>query len=165
MSGRLPQQLSGHFTFRSTKRSGPTAGQESSMGKVLEFKRVKKAVKELNTLDIQADGIGSYIDAVMNDYSLTVANRHWILQNMLMDIDDELAGYSKELEVAEKKLDTLVKSAEKEIAAAYSDFNAHVGGMAHAVRNLTMSAPRQGILKQSADTAADDTLDQQTNPL
>lgn len=134
------------------------------MGKVLEFKPLKKEVTELDGFDIQTDGIGSYIDAVMNDYSLTVANRHWILQNMLMDIDDELAGYSKELEVAERKLDTLVKSAEKEIAAAYRDFNAHVGGLTHAVRTLTMSAPRLSLLKQTDDIAAADTSDQQTNP-
>jgi hypothetical protein len=134
------------------------------MGKVLEFKRVEKEVKDLQYFDIETDGIGQYIEAVMNDYSLTVANRHWILQNMLMDMDDQLAGYSRELNEAEKKLDTLVQAAEQEIAAAYSEFYAHVGGLTQAVKNLTMGAPRRSLLQESGKLVALVPPDQQTRP-
>ena len=113
------------------------------MAKILAFKRVQRQAAQTPVpMDKEAGDFEGYVSSVLNDYALTVANRHWILQNMLMDIDDQLDGYKKELEEAEKKLDTLVQSAELEIAAAYSEFNAHVGGMTRAVKKLTMSAPR-----------------------
>ena len=61
-----------------------------------------------------------------------------------MNIDEQLETYRKELELAENKLDALVKSAEQEIATAYHEFNAHLGAMTSAVRKLTAAAPRGG---------------------
>lgn len=131
------------------------------MAKILQFKRVKTEVEEPTKIDHEVDHIEGYLSAVIENYSLTVANRHWILENMLMDICDQLEGYKKELEEAEKRLDTLVKMAEKEIEAAYCEFNAHVGDMTHAVKKLIMSSSRQSV---SADTSAANTTDHQTSP-
>ena len=125
------------------------------MAKILEFRRIIKDVEELHKSPVAADEIEDYISAVINDYSLTVANRHWLLDNMLMDIDDQLDDYKKELEEAERKLDTLVKSAEREIEAAYREFNSHVDGMTHAVKKLTCSAPRQSLTKKAAEIATE----------
>ena len=138
-----------------------TVGQELGMAKILQFKRMKKEVEELTKVDHKVDDIEGYVSAVIENYSLTVANRHWILENMLMDIDDQLEGYKKELEEAEKRLDTMVRLAEKEIEAAYCEFNAHVGGMTHAVKKLIIGSSRQSV---PANNSAANTTDHQTNP-
>ncbi len=134
------------------------------MAKILEFKRrVKQQIETPTVVDQDVDGIGEYINSVISDYSLTVANRHWLLENMLMDIDDRLEGYKKELEEAEKKLTALVDCAEKEIIAAYSEFNAHVGGMTRAVKKLTLSSARQSA-SQSQDADPSRFPDHQAGP-
>jgi phage-related protein len=134
------------------------------MAKILEFRRVaKQEVQKMHEIHVDADDSADDISAVINDYSLTPANRRWILENMLMDIDDQLEAYKKELKKAERKLETLVKAAEKEIAAAYSEFNAHVGGMTHVVKKLTSNSSRQSGSNQAANIAAN-TPDQQTSP-
>lgn len=107
------------------------------MGKVLEFRRVKQEVKKPQEILLEMDDLEEGIAAILNDYSLTPANRRWILENMLMDIDEQLEEYKRELERAEKKLDKLVESAETDIVAAYAEFEAHVRGMTHAVEKLT----------------------------
>jgi protein subunit release factor A len=134
---------------------------ESGMAKILEFKRVKREAEKLEEIEVETDDVARYIDTVMNNYSLTVSNRHWILENMLMDIDDRLEEYRKELEKAEQKLETLVKSAEAQITEAYTEFTAQVGGMTRAVRKLTGLPARQDFLKNTAGAATANT-DQQT---
>ena len=119
------------------------------MAKILEFRRVKQEVKKTHEPALEADDLENEIWAIMNDYSLTPANRRWILENMLMDMDDQLEEYKKELERAERKLHTVVKAAEKEIATAYNEFDAHVQGMTRAVRRLT----RTRRVQQSADAS------------
>ena len=113
------------------------------MGKVLPFKRVKQEVKALKEPALDARRFDDDISAILNDYSLTPSNRHWILENMLMNIDEQLEEYKNELERAERKLEALVKSAETEIAAAYNDFETHVQGMTKAVRKLTRASSRE----------------------
>jgi hypothetical protein len=113
------------------------------MGKVLPFKRVKPEVKALKEPALDGYRFDDDISAIINDYSLTPSNRHWILENMLMNIDEQLEEYKKELERAEKKLEALVKSAETDIATAYNEFESHVLGMTKAVRKLTRASARE----------------------
>lgn len=123
------------------------------MAKILPFRRVKpEAKKQYEVLDIP--NLAEDISAIMNDYSLTPANRHWILENMLMNIDEQLEEYKKELERAERKLDALVKSAEKDIIKAYSEFDTHVSRMTQAVRKLTRGPSRQSRNPKGADAPA-----------
>lgn len=133
------------------------------MAKILEFKRVARKVETPDATKVKAGDVEDDISAVLNDFSLTPANRRWILENMLMDMDDQLVHYTRELEKAEKRLETLVKSAEKEIAAAYSEYTSQVEGMTRAVKKLTKSSSRQTGPDQSADAAAG-TPDNQTTP-
>jgi len=107
------------------------------MGKVLQFKRVKQEAPSQREAGVQMPDFEDDISAVINDHSLTAANRHWILENMLMNIDDRLEEYKRELEKAEIRLNELVNSAQGDIAQAYRDFEAHVSGMTRAVRKLT----------------------------
>ena len=125
------------------------------MGKVLEFRRVKQEIKKAKEIKAAADDVEDEISDILNDGSLTAANRRWILENMLMNIDDQLEEYKKELEQAELKLDTLVQAAEKEIALAYSEFNDHVGGMTRAVKKLTRNSSQQSRPTPGADQAAE----------
>jgi predicted phage tail protein len=116
------------------------AGQESGMGKILEFRRVKQEAKLLQEMledAVDAETFERDIDAIMNDYSLTPANRRWLLENMLMDIDEKLEAYKQELQKAETKLETVVSAAEREIETAYRDFDRHVRGMTKEVKQLT----------------------------
>jgi rubrerythrin len=113
------------------------------MGKVLPFTRVKPEVKALKKPAVDALRFDDDISAIINDYSLTPSNRHWILENMLMNIDEQLEEYKKELERAERKLEALVKSAETEIATAYNEFETHVQGMTKAVRKLTWASSQE----------------------
>jgi predicted phage tail protein len=113
--------------------------QEYCMAKILEFKRVKRKVEKTYREMWLSDDLEADVDAIMNDFSLTPANRRWILESMLMDIDDRLQEYKRELQRAERKLNSMVKTAEKEIVAAYSDFEHSVRGMTQAVQKLTQS--------------------------
>lgn len=113
------------------------------MGKVLPFKRVKQEVEALKEPAVDARRFDDDINAILNDYSLTPSNRHWILENMLMNIDEQLEEYKKELERAERKLEALVKSAEAEIASAFNEFESHLQGMTKEVRKLTRASSRE----------------------
>jgi transcriptional regulator with PAS, ATPase and Fis domain len=107
------------------------------MAKILEFRRVKQEKKAQQEPVLKRDHLEEDVQAIMNDYSLTPANRRWILENMLMEIDEQLEAYKKELEQAERRLERVVKSAEHEIVAAYSEFEVHVKDMTKAVDRLT----------------------------
>ena len=114
------------------------------MAKILPFIRRKQEAKKLIEPTSDFPHAGDDISAILNDYSLTPANRHWILENMLMNIDDQLEEYKRELERAERKLNALVQSAEKDIVKAYSEFETHVLGITQEVKKLTRASTRPG---------------------
>ena len=107
------------------------------MGKVLEFKKITRKIKELHQIQTLLEDVDDDISAIVNDYSLTPANRRWLLENMLMDIDDKLEQYKRELDQAERKLELLVKASEKEIEAAYNEYIARVTSLTVSVKNAT----------------------------
>jgi hypothetical protein len=118
------------------------------MAKILEFKR-KQEVQKPRHVSVESDDLEDEINAIMSDYSLPPANRRWLLENMLAEIEEQLEEYKQGLESAETKLDTLVKSAETDIVAAYADFEAQVRGMTRAVEKLTKR--RRSRQQQVAD--------------
>jgi len=107
------------------------------MAKILQFKRATQAVATTSEANALLEDVEDDISAIVNDYSLTSANRRWLLENMLMNIDDKLEEYKRELDRAERKLESLAQSGEKEIEAAYNEYIACVTDMTHSVRNLT----------------------------
>lgn len=128
------------------------------MGKVLEFRRVKQQVEVKHEPVVEVDELEEDIIAIMNDYSLTPFNRRWILENMLMEMDEQLDEYKKELEAAEIKLDRVVKAAELEIIAAYGEFEKQVTDMTRAVKKLTRR--RRSRSGEAAGQALMDTPEQ-----
>ena len=128
------------------------------MAKILAFSRSKKERVEVETAAtttlVAAAVAEDEISAVLNDYSLSPSNRRWILENMLMNIDDQLEAYKKELEKAESKLDALVQTAEQEIALAYREFETQVRGMTYAVRKLTGTSAHDGESNATAGGSA-----------
>lgn len=124
------------------------------MAKILVFNRVARQTVKTGETKCAPAEVEDDISAVVNDYSLTPANRRWILENMLMNIDEQLEQYKKELEKAERKLDALVKAAEEDISAAYSEFHARVGGMTDAVTKLTRASRSTGSTKGAATAAS-----------
>lgn len=121
------------------------------MAKILEFRRVKQQPKATQVTAAYSDHLEDDINAIMNDYSLTPANRRWLLENMLMDIDEQLENYRRELERAETKLATVVHAAENEIEKAYREFDAYVRGMTDAVERLTGRRQRSRMRDGDAD--------------
>jgi CBS-domain-containing membrane protein len=107
------------------------------MGKVLEFKKVARKIKELHQIQTIREDVDDDISTIVNDHSLTPSNRRWLLENMLMDIDEKLEEYKLELDLAERKLEALVRSSEKEIAAAYKEYIARVMSLTVSVKSLT----------------------------
>lgn len=107
------------------------------MGKIISFEKMRQAIRKRREAEAHLQNTEDDITAILNDYSLSPANRRWKLENMLMDVDEQLEQYRKELETAERKLNALVASAEGEIARAYGEFEAKVRGMTVAVRKLT----------------------------
>ena len=112
------------------------------MAKILPFRRTKKEANQKIESVIDKAYMDHDISAILNDYSLTPANRHWILENMLMNIDDQLEEHKRELERAERKLEALVRSAEMEIIQAYSEFERSVRGITQEVKKLTRASSR-----------------------
>jgi len=113
------------------------------MAKIISFQKMKQAIQirkdtEQLTRDAEDD-----ISSILNDYSLTPAHRRWKLENMLMNVDEQLEQYRKELEAAERRLNAVVASAENDIARAYGEFGARVRGMTRAVQKLTGASARQ----------------------
>jgi hypothetical protein len=121
------------------------------MGKVLEFKRRNSAVINSYDTKIHVDESDDAISAIINNTSLTVANRHWLLENLLMDMDDQLEAFRQELERAESRLNTLVNTAELEIAQAYHEYDARLGVMTRAVRKLTVASSPEPPPNRGAD--------------
>jgi len=113
------------------------------MGKVLEFKKITQKIKELHQIQTLLEDVDDDISSIVNNYSLTPANRRWLLENMLMDIDDKLEEYKRELDLAERKLEALVKASEKEIANAYNEYIARVTRLTHSVNNITRKNSQQ----------------------
>ena len=107
------------------------------MGKVIEFKKLSQKIKELHQIQAVLEDVDDDISAIVNDFSLTPANRRWLLENMLMDIDDKLEQYKEELDQAERKLEALVRASEKEIEAAYNEYITRVKSLTRSVENLT----------------------------
>lgn len=119
------------------------------MGKIISLEQMRQAIKKRREAEALLQGTEDDITAILNDYSLTPANRRWKLENMLMDADEQLEQYRKELETAERKLNALVASAENEITRAYGEFESKVRGMTIAVRKLT------GAAQQTSDLATE----------
>jgi hypothetical protein len=113
------------------------------MGKVIEFKKVTQKIRELHQIQNLLEDVNDDISAIANDHSLTPANRRWLLENMLMDIDEKLEQYKRELDLAERKLEALVRSSEKEIEAAYHEYIARVTSLTESVKNLTRKNPQR----------------------
>jgi t-SNARE complex subunit (syntaxin) len=109
------------------------------MGKVLEFKKITQKIRELHQIQTLLEDVDDDISAIVNDYSLTPANRRWLLENMLMDIDDKLEQYKHELDQAERKLESLVRASEREIEAAYHEYIARLTNLTVSVKNATKS--------------------------
>jgi Mg2+ and Co2+ transporter CorA len=107
------------------------------MGKVLEFRKITQKIKELHQIQALLEDVDDDISAIVNNYSLTPANRRWLLENMLMDIDDRLEQYKQDLNQAERKLELLVRASEKEIEAAYNEYIARVTSLTISVKNAT----------------------------
>jgi succinate dehydrogenase flavin-adding protein (antitoxin of CptAB toxin-antitoxin module) len=107
------------------------------MGKILEFKKVTQKIKELQQIQTILEDVDDDISAIVNDHSLTPSNRRYLLENMLMDIDEKLEEYKRELDKAERKLEALVRASEKEIEAAYNEYIARVTSLTHSVNNIT----------------------------
>ena len=78
------------------------------MGKVIPFRRVTQRNQSQH---VRSDDLR----AIVNDDTLTAAQRHWLLEKMLAGIDEQLDRYQKELEKAERTLNALVTSAEQSI--------------------------------------------------
>lgn len=113
------------------------------MGKVIEFKKITRKIWELHQIQNLLEDVDDDISAIANDHSLTPANRRWLLENMLMDIDDKLEHYKRELDLAERKLEALVRASEQEIEAAYSEYIARVASLTESVKNVTKNPQRQ----------------------
>jgi septal ring factor EnvC (AmiA/AmiB activator) len=106
------------------------------MGKILQFKKIAPAVQEMREIEALLAEVDDDISAIVNDFSLTPANRRWLLENMLMDIDDKLEHYKQQLHQAERRLALLVKASEQEIEAAYSEYIACVKQLTHSVNTV-----------------------------
>lgn len=110
------------------------------MAKILEFKKIKERIQEeLTHLQTSCEEVEDDISAIANDHSLTPANRRYLLENLLMDMDDKLEEYKREMDLAERKLDAIVQASEKEIEAAYSEYIDRVTNLTESVKNLAKS--------------------------
>jgi len=126
------------------------------MAKIISFEKMQQAIKKRRETEALLQSTEDDITAILNDYSLTPANRRWKLENMLMNVDEQLDQYRKELEAAERKLNALVAGAEGEIARAYGEFEAKVRGMTIAVKKLTGSkAPDPAALHPNGQTVTE----------
>lgn len=113
------------------------------MGKVLEFRKAARKATEIEQIEQLIHEVDDDISAIANDHSLTPANRRWLLENLLMDIDDQLEEYKRELELAERKLEAVVRASEREMDAAYREYIDRVTALTHSVKNLTRRNSRR----------------------
>ena len=121
----------------SGRKPAKHALKEQGMGKIISLEKMRLAIRKRREAEAELRSTEDDITAILNDYSLSPANRRWKLENMLMDVDEQLELYRKELEAAERKLNALVAGAEAEIARAYGEFETKVRSMTVAVRKLT----------------------------
>lgn len=118
--------------------------KDSGMAKILSMQKMRQTIQKRRDAEEQLRSTEDDITAILNDHSLTPAHRRWKLENMLMNIDEQLEEFKKELEEAEGKLNELVVSAEADITEAYAQFEAKVRGMTRAVRKLTGTPAEHG---------------------
>lgn len=108
------------------------------MAKILEFKRITARLKaELRHLQETHPESDDAIDRIVNDPSLTPAQRRWMLENLLMDLDEKLQDYKNELELAEKRLERVVSASQRQIEAAYAEYLDRITQLTGQVHDLT----------------------------
>lgn len=113
------------------------------MAKVISLQKMKQAMAKRKESEAEVQGTEDEITRIINDCSLTPAHRHWKLENLLMNMDDQLEQYKKDLEIAERTLDTLVAAAENDILQAYDEFETRVRVLTRAVQKLTGTPARR----------------------
>jgi len=118
------------------------------MAKILRFKSLQQRLQqrlheELDHLHAAGREADDDITDIVNDPSLTPAHRRWLLENLLMDLDDQLVQYRRELELAERKLERTVASSERLIEEAYQEYVERVGELTDGVKNLTRRKRRR----------------------
>lgn len=122
------------------------------MAKVLTFTKGGKTAASPQVIAPQAQQsspdlpdheVEDQISAITNDHSLTPANRRWLLENLLMDIDDQLEEYKREMDLAEQKLEAQVQASEREIAVAYQEYIDRMATLTAAVKQLTGNGERR----------------------
>lgn len=127
------------------------------MAKIICLQKMRLALKKRREAELHIRDTEDRVSAILNDHSLTPAHRRWQLENMLMNVDEQLEQYRKELETAERRLNALVAAAEKEIAKAYDEFEDKVRGMTRAVERLTAPLhPEKGNQHRLGDPAPAD---------
>ncbi|GFO67508.1 hypothetical protein GMLC_10870 [Geomonas limicola] len=108
------------------------------MAKILEFKKITAHLKaELQHFRESRPETDDEISRIVNDPSLTPAQRRWLLENLLMDLDEKLEAYKHELELAEKRLERVVKASERQIEAAYAEYLGRIARLTEQVHDLT----------------------------
>ncbi|WP_183353591.1 hypothetical protein [Geomonas silvestris] len=104
------------------------------MAKILEFKRITARLKAELKQHPESDDA---IDRIVNDPSLPPAQRRWLLENLLMDLDEKLQEYKHELELAEKRLERVVSASQRQIEAAYAEYLDRITKLTGQVHDLT----------------------------
>jgi len=115
------------------------------MAKILEFKKIAATLKaELQHLRESHPGADDEIERIVNDPSLTPAQRRWLLENLLMDLDEKLQGYKHELELAEKRLERVVNASQRQIELAYAEYLDRISQLTGQVNDLTRKKEHKG---------------------
>lgn len=112
------------------------------MAKVISLQKVRQAIQKRRETEEQLRDTEDVITAIMNDHSLAHSVKRFRLENMLMNVDEQLELYRKEMESAERTLNAMVAAAERDISRAYGEFEAQMRGMTLAVRKLTGAGQR-----------------------
>lgn len=112
------------------------------MAKVISLQKMKHAIAKRKESEAEIRGTEDEIARIINDCSLTPAHRHWKLENLLMNMDDQLEQYKRELQIAERALNTVVAAAENDILQAYDEFESRVRVLTRAVEKLTGTPAR-----------------------
>lgn len=119
------------------------------MAKIISLQKVRQAIQKRRETEEQLRDTEDVITAIMNDHSLAHNVKRFRLENMLMNVDEQLEQYKKEMETAERTLNAMVAVAERDIARAYGEFEAQMRGMTLAIRKLTGTGPRASAADQS----------------
>jgi hypothetical protein len=113
------------------------------MGKILEFGKKRRKLAQAGQLQVSPEHLEDEISAVANDHSLPPAQRRWLLENLLMDMDEQLEAYKREMELAEREMEATVRASEREIEAAYREYLARLEQLTRSVQNLPRRNGRQ----------------------